>query len=182
MNAQRKGKNMKKLMMMVGIGLVGMVLQGATNDVAKVAEAKETDVAAKKAEGRALIEELLKKQELKYTIDGEGDVRLRFELDENRFQVIWIESEIQEVDGVRILKMYSAAYRGLLTKPMAMDLLIDAYKIGHWGISKSEGLHNVWFVAAVPTCLSPKDFEVYCRFVARAADLLERKWSDSDSL
>ena len=100
---------MKKLMMMVGIGLVGMVLQGATNDVAKVAEAKETDVAAKKAEGRALIEELLKKQELKYTIDGEGDVRLRFELDENRFQVIWIESEIQEVDGVRILKMYSAA-------------------------------------------------------------------------
>ena len=174
---------MKKLMMAVGIGLVGMVLQGATNDVAKVAEAQEADVAAKKAEDRALIEALLKKQDLKYTIDDEGDVKLMFELDENRSQVIWIESEIRELDGVRILKIYSAAYRGLVTKPMAMELLTDAYKIGHWGVSKSDkGLHNVLFIAEVPTCLSPKDFEVCCRIVATTADLLERRWSDSDSL
>lgn len=175
-----RNRTVKKLMMMVGIGLVGLVLQGATNDVAKV---KESDIAAKKAKDRALIEALLKKQDLKYTIDDEGDVKLMFELDENRSQVIWIESEIRELDGVRILKIYSAAYRGLVTKPMAMELLTDAYKIGHWGVSKSDkGLHNVLFTVEVPTYLSPKDFEVCCRIVATTADLLERKWSDTDSL
>ena len=61
-------KTVKKLLTMVGIGFVGLVLQGARNDVAKV---KESDIAAKKAKDRALIEALLKKQELAYTIDDE---------------------------------------------------------------------------------------------------------------
>ena len=81
---------MKKLLTMVGIGLVGLVLQGATNDVAKV---KESDIAAKKAKDRALIKALLKKQELTCTIDDEREVlKLGFELDNNRSQRIWIDS------------------------------------------------------------------------------------------
>lgn len=157
---------------MVGIGLVGMVLQGATNDVAKV-----------KAEDRALIEALLKKQELKYNIDDEGYVTLGFDIDDNRSQIIRIANEIQEVDGFKIVQIYSVAYRGILTKPMMLDLLSDKYKIGHWTVLKSDkGFHDVLFTAKVPTCISSKDFEICCHLVAEAADLLERKWSDSDSL
>lgn len=172
---------MKKLMMAVGIGLVGLVLQGATNDVAKV---KESDIAAKKAKDQALIEALLKKQELAYTIDDEREMlKLGFELGDNRSQCIWIDSEIQEVDGFRLVQICSVSYRGILTKPMMLDLLSDRYKIGHWSVVKSDkGFHDVLFTAEVPTYLSPKDFEVCCRLVAEAADLLERKWSDSDSL
>ena len=66
---------------------------------------------------------------------------------------------------------------------MMLDLLSDRYKIGYWSVLKSDkGFHDVLFTVEVPTCLSPKDFEVCCRLVAEVADLLERKWSDSDSL
>ena len=96
-------KTVKKLLTMVGIGLVGLVLQGATNDVAKV---KESDIAAKKAKDRALIEALLKKQELAYTIDDEREMlKLGFELGDNRSQRIWIDSEILEVDGFRLVQI-----------------------------------------------------------------------------
>lgn len=178
----RRKKTVKKLLTMVGIGLVGLVLQGATNDVAKV---KESDIAAKKAKDRALIEALLKKQELAYTIDDEREMlKLGFELGDNRSQRIWIDSEILEVDGFRLVQICSVSYRGILTKPMMLDLLSDRYKIGHWSVVKSDkgGFHDVLFTAEVPTYLSPKDFEICCRLVAEAADLLERKWSDSDSL
>lgn len=174
-------KTVKKLLTMVGIGLVGLVLQGATNDVAKV---KESDIATKKAKDQALIEALLKKQDLAYTIDDEREMlKLGFELGDNRSQCIWIDSEIQEVDGFRLVQICSVSYRGILTKPMMLDLLSDRYKIGHWSVVKSDkGFHDVLFTAEVPTYLSPKDFEICCRLVAEAADLLERKWSDSDSL
>lgn len=174
-------KTVKKLLTMVGIGLVGLVLQGATNDVAKV---KESDIAAKKAKDRALIEALLKKQDLKYTIDDEREMlKLGFELGDNRSQRIWIDSEILEVDGFWLVQICSVSYRGILTKPMMLDLLSDRYKIGHWSVEKSDkGFHDVLFTAEVPTYLSPKDFEICCRLVAEAADLLERRWSDSDSL
>lgn len=173
-------KTVKKLLTMVGIGLVGLVLQGATNDVAKV---KESDIAAKKAKDRALIEALLKKQDLKYTIDDEREMlKLGFELGDNRSQRIWIDSEILEVDGFWLVQICSVSYRGILTKPMMLDLLSDRYEIGHWSVVKSDKGHDVLFTAEVPTYLSPKDFEICCRLVAEAADLLERKWSDSDSL
>lgn len=174
-------KTVKKLLTMLGIGLVGLVLQGATNDVAKV---KESDIATKKAKDQALIEALLKKQELAYTIDDEREMlKLGFELGDNRSQRIWIDSEILEVDGFRLVQICSVSYRGILTKPMMLDLLSDRYKIGHWSVVKSDkGFHDVLFTAEVPTYLSPKDFEICCRLVAEAADLLERKWSDSDSL
>jgi len=173
-------KTVKKLLTMLGIGLVGLVLQGATNDVAKV---KESDIAAKKAKDRALIEALLKKQDLAYTIDDEREMlKLGFELGDNRSQRIWIDSEILEVDGFWLVQICSVSYRGILTKPMMLDLLSDRYKIGHWSVVKSDKGHDVLFTAEVPTYLSPKDFEICCRLVAEAADLLERKWSDSDSL
>ena len=174
-------KTVKKLLTMVGIGLVGLVLQGATNDVVKV---KESDIATKKAKDQALIEALLKKQELAYTIDDEREMlKLGFELGDNRSQRIWIDSEILEVDGFRLVQICSVSYRGILTKPMMLDLLSDRYKIGHWSVVKSDkGFPDVWFTAEVPTYISPKDFEICCRLVAEAADLLERKWSDSDSL
>lgn len=173
-------KTVKKLLTMVGIGLVGLVLQGATNDVAKV---KESDIAAKKAKDQALIEALLKKQDLKYTIDDEREMlKLGFELGDNRSQRIWIDSEILEVDGFCLVQICSVSYRGILTKPMMLDLLSDRYEIGHWSVVKSDKGFDVLFTAEVPTYISPKDFEICCRLVAEAADLLERKWSDSDSL
>lgn len=174
-------KTVKKLLTMLGIGLVGLVLQGATNDVAKV---KESDIATKKAKDLALIEALLKKQDLAYTIDDEREMlKLGFELGDNRSQRIWIDSEILEVDGFWLVQICSVSYRGILTKPMMLDLLSDRYKIGHWSVVKSDkGFHDVLFTAEVPTYISPKDFEICCRLVAEAADLLERRWSDSDSL
>ena len=133
-------KTVKKLLTMLGIGLVGLVLQGATNDVAKV---KESDIATKKAKDQALIEALLKKQDLAYTIDDEREMlKLGFELGDNRSQRIWIDSEILEVDGFWLVQICSVSYRGILTKPMMLDLLSDRYKIGHWSVVKSDKPKN----------------------------------------
>ena len=66
---------------------------------------------------------------------------------------------------------------------MAMELLADAYKIGFWEISqKDDGGCTVLFNAQVPASISPEDLKTCCEAVIEAADRLERKWSDSDSL
>lgn len=193
---------MNKLMKTIGIALAGAALCGATNETAKCGAAEttapkgaattrgadvQTQADAKKAQeaaNRALIEGLLKKAELKYTVDDDGDYKLVFEVNDcTRTQVMWIETDIREVDGYRVLRLVSGAYRGTLTKPMAMELLADVYKIGFWEISqKDDGGCTVLFNAQVPASISPEDLKTCCEAVIEAADRLERKWSDSDSL
>ncbi len=193
---------MNKLMMAMGVALAGATLCGATNETVKCGTAETTapngaattqevdtqaQADAKKAQeaaNRALIEGLLKKAELKYTIDEDGDYKLVFEVNDcTRTQVMWIETDIREVSGFRVLKLASVAYRGALTKPMALELLMDAYKVGFWGISrKDDGDCSVLFIAQVPASISPEDLKTCCVSVIEAADRLERKWSDSDSL
>ena len=193
---------MNKLMMAMGVALAGAALCGATNETAKCgtaetsvprgcaaaqeadAQVQETSNKAQETANRALIEGLLKKAELKYTIDGDGDYKLVFEVtDGARTQAMWIETDIREVSGYRVLKLVSVAYRGTLTKPMAVELLADAYKVGFWGVSrKDDGDCSVLFIAQVPASISPEDLKTCCESVVEAADRLERKWSDSDSL
>ena len=193
---------MNKLMKTMGIALAGAALCGATNETAKCGAAEttapkgaattreadaQTQADAKKAQeaaNRALIEGLLKKAEIKYTVDNDGDYKLVFKMNDcTRTQGMWIETDIREVDGYRVLKLVSGAYRGTLTKPMAMELLADVYKIGFWEISqKDDGGCTVWFTAQVPASISPEDLKTCCTLVVEVADRLERKWSDSDSL
>lgn len=192
---------MNKLMMAMGVALAGSVLCGATNETAKcgVAETASTGIAvcadsnaqpddakkkAQEAANRALIEGLLKKAELKYTIDDDGDYKLVFELNNStRTQAMWIETDIREVDGYRTLKLCSVAYRGTLTKPMALELLADAYKIGFWGIARKDNADcSVLFIAQVSASIRPNELKTCCEAVVEAADKLEQKWSDSDSL
>ena len=193
---------MNKLMMAMGIALAGAALCGATNETAKCGAAEttapkgaattreadaQTQADAKKAQeaaNRALIEGLLKKAELKYTVDNDGNYKLVFEMSDcTRTQALWIETDIREVDGYRVLMLGSVAYRGTLTKPMAMKLLADAYKIGFWGVvQKVGGDSSVLFNAQVPVSISPEGLKPCCEAVVDVADRLERKWSDSDSL
>lgn len=193
---------MNKLMKTMGIALAGAALCGATNETAKCGAAEttapkgaattreadaQTQADAKKAQeaaNRALIEGLLKKAELKYTVDNDSDYRLLFEMSDcTRTQAMWIETDIREVDGYRVLILGSVAYRGTLTKPMAMELLTDAYKIGFWSVAQKVGEDSrVSFIAQVPVSISPEGLKTCCEAVIEVADKLERKWSDSDSL
>lgn len=193
---------MNKLMMAMGIALAGAALCGATNETAKCGAAEttapkgaattreadaQTQADAKKAQeaaNRALIEGLLKKAELKYTVDNVGDYNLVFEVSDcTRTQAMWIETDIREVGGYRVLMLGSVAYRGTLTKPMAMELLADAHKIGFWGVVQKVGEDSsVLFIAQVPVSISPEGLRTCCEAVIEVADRLERKWSDSDSL
>ena len=195
-------RRMNKLMRTMGVALAGAALCGATNETAKCGAAEttapkgaattqkadaQTQADAKKAQeaaNRALIEGLLKKAELKYTVDDDGDYKLVFEVSDcTRKQAMWIETDIREVGGYRVLKLWSAAYRGTLTKPMAMELLADDYKVGFWGVAQKAGEDSiVLFIAKVPASISPEDLKTCCEAVIEAADRLERKWSDSDSL
>lgn len=193
---------MNKLMKTMGVALAGAALCGATNETAKCGAAEttapkgaattreadaQTQADAKKAQeaaNRALIEGLLKKAELKYTVDDDGDYMLVFEVSDcTRAQTMWIKTDIREVYGYRVLMLGSVAYRGTLTKPMAMELLTDAHKIGFWGVAQKIGEDSrVLFMAQVPVSISPEDLKTCCEAVIMAADRLERKWSDSDSL
>lgn len=187
--------------MAMGVALAGATLCGATNETAKSSaqeaaspagaattqaadERNAAEEKAQKAANRALIEGLLKKAGLKYTMDDDGDCRLVFEVSDcTRTQGMWIETDIQEAGGYRVLKLVSVAYRGTLTKPMAMGLLTRAYKVGFWGVSRQDnGDCHVLFIAQVPASISPEDLKTCCESVAETADRLEREWSDSDSL
>lgn len=192
-------RKMNKLMLAGGIALTGLALCGATNETAQVAAraaAASTngvaaasapavdEEAAKRAADRALIEGLLKQAGLKYAVEENGDFLLVFDMDDSsRSQRMWVEAEIQRYEECRMLHLVSVAYQGVLTKPMALDLLSDHYKVGFWDISKRDSdCAVVRFVAQVPPDIGLKEFRAFCFFVATAADRLERKWSDSDSL
>ena len=107
---------MNKLMKTMGIALAGAALCGATNETAKCGSAEttapkgaattqkvdaQTQADAKKAQeaaNRALIEGLLKKAEIKYTVDDDGDYKLVFKMNDcTRTQGMWIETDIREV-------------------------------------------------------------------------------------
>ncbi|MCE1275056.1 MAG: hypothetical protein LWW75_11160 [Chlorobiales bacterium] len=94
-------------------------------------------VGGKKTEYDRRVEAALKESNLNYTIDKDGDFRLRFNFDQNRSQVVFVQSRTETYKNYEIREIFSYAYKTqsrLFTADVANTLLKDnnAKKLGAW--------------------------------------------------
>lgn len=137
-----------------------------------------------KAKSDPDVEHLLRERDLRFRYCDDGDFRLSFGTYNGRSHQLFISSKICELDGMKLRKVYAVAYRGRITKPMAMELLRENYKLGYWHIDEDAPANRevVMFMAQIPWDIMPADFETALRRIAEAADRKEDEWSDVDEL
>ena len=149
----------------------------ATNEIAAVATTNATVL----TEG---VEKLLKARSLKYEIEKDGDVSLTFGLPNKRTQTAYIESKLGNLDGYKTMLVYSPAYRGTLTKPMLLELLVSYHDIGFWFVQTNgvQGNEAALFAVQAPVNITAQNLETVLQWVAEVADGMEYKWTDADVL
>ncbi len=158
--------------------------EGGTAAPAQTTEQSAGTKDADKAKiGNPEIEKLLNEEGIKFRRLKGGELTMEFETDGDRSQVVYIDPVIDTLRGYKTFSVYSLAYRGRVTKPMAMELLQPRYKVGFWRIQKIKGTEDTFLVAfhaQVPSTISARDLGTCLEKVALEADALERDWSDVD--
>ncbi len=158
--------------------------EGDTPAPAQPTEQSASATDATKAKvGNPEIEKLLNEEGIQFRYTERGDFRMLFTLDGDRSQLVIIDPVINTISDYKTFTVYSVAYRGRITKPMAMDLLRWRYKVGFWHIRRIEDTEDTFlvaFCAQVPSAISAKDLATCIHTVAVEADAVEREWTDVD--
>lgn len=132
----------------------------------------------------ASIGKKLDAQQLKYEVDGDGDYKLLFETADGRSQVVWVNSAVETLGGMRIREVISIG--GKLAKvKSAEDISAQAVltsgammqssnqKLGGW-VLKTSGEDSVfYYVAQIPADLNATDLDTVARMVAKNGDEFE---------
>ena len=154
-----------------------------TTSAIKATEEKSTKDADKAKVGNPEIEKLLNEEGIKFRYTEDGEYRMLFAMDGDRSQLVFIDPTIYTLEDYKTFNVYSVAYCGRITKPMAMELLQPWYKVGYWRIQKVKDTDDTFlvaFYAQVPSTISAKDLRSCIQKVTREADALERDWTDVD--
>ncbi len=158
--------------------------EGGTATPAQPTEQSASTKDADKAKvGNPEIEKLLNEEGIKFRYTEDGEYRMLFEMDGDRSQLVFIDPAIYTLGDYKTFNVYSVAYRGRVTKSMAMELLRPWYKVGYWRIQKVKDTADTFlvaFYAQVPSTISAKDLRSCIQKVAREADALESDWTDVD--
>ena len=123
---------------------------------------------------------------LKYTIDDDGDFRLLFGQEDDRSQLVWINSNTEEYGNMELREVWGIGYRagedGSLSRTQLLDLLKrnNTYKLGSWRLS-SNG-QNVIFTITVDADADGETLDTVARYVADLTDELEKDWDGGDEL
>jgi len=132
------------------------------------------------------VEELLKKAQLKYSVDKDGDFKLVFDVGDGRSQVLFINSQTEEMGGQEIVEIWSPAYKGTASQQgsLGLGLLLASNnkKIGAWQAVRSEDQVFFLFKAKVPlSALTPNFIKAVCAGVAATADEVENELTQADN-
>ncbi len=131
------------------------------------------------------IEKLLKKAQLHYSVDNDGDFKLVFDVGEGRSQVLFINSRTEEMGGQEIVEIWSPAYKGTPNQQgnFGLDLLLASSnkKIGAWQALQADNQVIFVFIAKVPlSALTPSFLRAACAGVAATADEVENQLTQAD--
>ena len=127
----------------------------------------------------------LESAELMFRVDSDGDFRLVFAEDDDRTQVVFINSQTSFYGSMEVREVWSCGYRpeeGSAISRARLEYLLQknaGYKIGSWSLT-SKG--NVVFTVVVSANASADALDDAARAVANAADALEREWDGGDDL
>ena len=136
-------------------------------------------------EGDSRVQALLEELELKYDIDGDGDFRVGFDLEDGRAQLAFIRSETTQFGNFDIREIFSVAYisEGPLDTQLANALLIyNAHvKLGSWRIVRQEDNQCiVAFAVQIAANTDAKSLYTAMRLVIDTADAVEQKLDEED--
>ena len=112
------------------------------------------------------VERILKKLKLEYTVDFEGDYRVKVELPDGRETSVGVSLHTTFLDdNVRVREIWSVAARipGDLPEELAENLLGDTWssrKFGSWALAgmTSDGRRVLVYVTRIPEGSSPRVF------------------------
>ena len=140
-------------------------------------------IGAKQGDNR--VQALLEELDLKYDIDGDGDFRVAFELENGRTQLAFIRSETTQFGKFDIREIFSVAYisEGPLDAQLANALLIyNAHiKLGSWRVERQQDDSCiVAFAVQIAANTDAKSLYTALRLVIDTADDIEGKLDEED--
>jgi hypothetical protein len=123
---------------------------------------------------RAALDEL----ELEYTVDKDGDFKLTFSFDDDRTQLLYINSGTETFKQLEIREVWSPAHKSssAFSATLANKLLVDSQKrkIGAWSTMKyDDGSHLAIFVAKIDANADAQSLHAVIKAVVTTADAME---------
>ena len=144
-------------------------------------------VLPKPKSGDPRIKKILDEKDIKYEVDIDGDYKVIFDLGDDRSQVAFINSNVEEFAGCEIREIWSPGLvgEGELSQRVANELLSrnQQYKPGSWSTMKSDGNIAAVFKVAIDANATSDELISSLFVVLRVADDIEKEFlQGSDKL
>ncbi|AGX86385.1 hypothetical protein [Candidatus Symbiobacter mobilis] len=134
--------------------------------------------------GDIRIARLLKEQDLKYTVDKDGDFLLYNSAGNDRSQIIFISSDTSELGSLEIREVWAVAYRSKtpLTADIANQLLTQnsKVKLGAWELRKMSNNFVAVFSAKIDANSDGESLLAAILAVTKTADPMEKELTSED--
>jgi len=121
---------------------------------------------------------------LKYTVDSDGDFKLIFDIENDRTQIVWVNSKTYKYGEFEIREVWSVAYASdsLFNSTVANRLLKDNEdrKLGAWQTKRLNGKYAAVFAAKVAASMSSDQLASAIRAVRSTADEIENELTSRD--
>jgi len=139
-----------------------------------------------KKKGDPRVRAILDAEGIKYETDTDGDYRIVFGFDDNRSQVVFVNSNTETFAGVEIREVWSVGLKGggQLSAAVANDLLVrnGQYKVGAWQVSRSGDQLIALFKVALSADADRSELVPVLSAVAVQADEVEKEFLKNDDL
>lgn len=132
------------------------------------------------------VRRILEAEGIKYEIDGDGDFKVLFALDNGRSQVGFINSNTETFIGVEVREVWSVGLmgEGQLSAEVANSLLSrnHTYKLGGWEIVQRQGEVIAIFKICISADAPPTELLGCLIMSLKIADAVEKEYLGSDKL
>jgi len=130
------------------------------------------------------VEKALKKLGLKYEVDKDGDFKLIFSVEDDRTQVVFINSTTETLGKMEIREIWSPTAKFSSTPPSALSQALleknSTFKIGSYQYKKSGGNYYLVFSAHLSAEAPAEELGSIVAAVAKTADATEKEIMQSD--
>lgn len=130
------------------------------------------------------VEKLLNESGLTFEVVSDGNFKLIFRYDDERTQVIWINSATETYQNLEIREIWSIAEisNGPMPSTVSRTLLKDnaAKKLGSWKIAVHENREFAVFYAQIAAESDKQTLQSILRLVGKAADEMEKQLNGKD--
>jgi len=126
----------------------------------------------------------LDESQLKYAETPEGDFKLLFNLEDDRTQLVFVESNTETMGIIEVREVWSIGWKGneAPSAEVANKLLLDNHrkKIGAWELVKADDTYYAVFNVKVSADCGAEALKSIIVGVAQTADEMEKELLESD--